>query len=240
MLISPFIPGTSELIASWLGAEDLSWASLGEFGGLKRVAKPSILFAKLEDDFIEVQRARFAGSQAEREAAEKEAAAPLSPEEFFRTRLDLRVARVESVERHPDADKLYVLALSVGGEERQIVSGLVEHYSEDQLIGQNIVLVYNLKPAKLRGIKSNGMLLAASTENEKELEVLFLPDAFPGQRLSLDGTEPPEAAVKRITIDEFFSVPMRVEDYRVMIGATGIEVGGREIRTRTLPRGSVG
>jgi methionyl-tRNA synthetase len=240
VLISPFIPGTSELIASWLGAEDLSWASLGEFGGLKRVAKPSILFTKLEDDFIEAQRARFAGSQAEREAAEKEASAPLSPEEFFRTRLDLRVARVESVERHPDADKLYVLALSVGGEERQIVSGLVEHYSEDQLIGQNIVLVYNLKPAKLRGIKSNGMLLAASTENEKELEVLFLPDASPGERLSLDGTEPPEAAVKRITIDEFFSVPMRVEDFRVMIGATGIEVGGREIRTRTLPRGSVG
>ena len=239
-LVSPFIPETSSRIAGWLGAEHLSWESLGSFGGLTKTAKPEILFAKLEDEFIEEQRARFAGSQAEREAAAREATSAPAPEEFFRTRLDLRVARIEKVEPHPNADKLYVLSLSLGDEERQIVSGLVDHYREDELINKQIILVYNLKPAKLRGIKSNGMLLAASTEEETKLEVLFVSDAAPGDRLSLAGEDPPEELPKRITIDEFFSNPIRVEDSRVMIGSAGICVAGTDLRTSILARGSVG
>ncbi len=241
VLIAPYIPETSQRIAAWLGGAGMGWEVLGHLEGIERVEKPDILFQKLEDDFIEAQRVRFAGSQAEREAAADAAeAAEPSPEEFFRERLDLRVAKIDSVEQHPDADKLYVLQLKVGEEERQIVSGLVENYTIEELEGQHIVLVYNLKPAKLRGIKSNGMLLAASTEGEKELEVIFLPEVEPGTRLSLDGEAPGETPPKRINIDTFFSVPMRVEEHRMMIGDTGINAGETLIRTSKLSRGSVG
>jgi methionyl-tRNA synthetase len=242
VLIAPYIPETSERIAGWLGMDAISWETLGEPDGISGIAKPEILFQRLEDDFIETLRERFAGSQAEREAAKKESQekAEASPEDFFRERLDLRVARIEQVEQHPNADKLYVLQLEVGEEARQIVSGLVDHYSIEELSGQHIVLVYNLKPAKLRGIKSEGMLLAASTEGEKELEVLFLPEVEPGTRLSLNGEEPESEGAKRISIDDFFSVPMRVEESTVMIGSSAVAADGTPVRTKTLARGSVG
>ena len=242
VLVAPYIPETSRKIADWLGMGEISWDCLGTPGGISGIAKPDILFQRLEDDFIETLRERFAGSQAEREAARKkeQEKTEASPEDFFRERLELRVAKIEKVEQHPNADKLYVLQLKLGEEERQIVSGLVDHYSIDDLVGQHIVLVYNLKPAKLRGIKSEGMLLAASTEDEKELEVLFLPDVEPGIRLSLNGEEPAAEGAKRISIDQFFSVPMRVEDNTVMIGTTAVAASGSPVRTKTLSRGSVG
>ncbi|WP_319417399.1 methionine--tRNA ligase [Marispirochaeta aestuarii] len=242
VLISPYIPETSDRIAGWLGMAEISWDTLGRADGITAIAKPEILFQRLEDDFIETLRERFAGSQAEREAARKEnqEKSEASPEDFFRERLDLRVARIETVEQHPDADKLYVLQLKLGEEERQIVSGLVDHYSIEDLTGRHIVLVYNLKPAKLRGIKSEGMLLAASTEGEKELEVLFLPEVAPGTRLSLDGEAAAAEGAKRISIDDFFSTPMRVEDNTVMIGSTAVAADGTPVRTKNLARGSVG
>jgi methionyl-tRNA synthetase len=77
-------------------------------------------------------------------------------------RLDLRVARVLQAERHPNAEKLLKLKIDVGGEERQIVAGIAPYYQPEQLEGRLIVVVANLKPAKLRGEWSHGMLLAAS------------------------------------------------------------------------------
>jgi methionyl-tRNA synthetase len=77
-------------------------------------------------------------------------------------RLDLRVARVRKVERHPNAEKLLMLQIDLGGEERQIIAGIAPYYEPEQLEGRLIVVVANLKPAKLRGEWSHGMLLAAS------------------------------------------------------------------------------
>lgn len=82
-------------------------------------------------------------------------------EEFGR--LDLRVARVLRVERHPNAEKLLKLQIDLGGEERQIVAGIAPYYEPEQLEGRLIVVVANLKPAKLRGEWSHGMLLAAGS-----------------------------------------------------------------------------
>jgi methionyl-tRNA synthetase len=78
-------------------------------------------------------------------------------------KVKLKTARVLSCEKHPDADKLLVLQIEVGKEERQLVAGLAEHYAPDELVGRTIVIVANLKPAKLRGKESQGMLLAANT-----------------------------------------------------------------------------
>jgi methionine--tRNA ligase beta chain len=79
--------------------------------------------------------------------------------------LDLRVAEVLEVEDHPDADKLYVLKIKIGEDERTIVAGVKKHYTKEELVGKKIVVLANLEPAVLRGVKSEGMLLAASGED---------------------------------------------------------------------------
>lgn len=79
-------------------------------------------------------------------------------------RVELRVATVLSAEPHPNADRLLVLKIDLGGEQRQLVAGIRKHYAPEELIGKKIVVVANLQPATLRGVESQGMLLAASDE----------------------------------------------------------------------------
>jgi len=76
-------------------------------------------------------------------------------------KIELKIGEIKSVDEHPKADKLYVLKVDLGDEERQLVAGLKNYYKKEDLIGKKIVVVTNLKPAKLRGVTSNGMLLAA-------------------------------------------------------------------------------
>jgi methionyl-tRNA synthetase len=85
--------------------------------------------------------------------------------EDFR-KIDLRVATVKSAEPHPNADKLLVLQVDLGGESRQICAGIRNHYAPQELVGKQIVVVANLETAKLRGLDSQGMLLAASDEDQ--------------------------------------------------------------------------
>ncbi|MDU5274078.1 MAG: methionine--tRNA ligase subunit beta, partial [Finegoldia magna] len=77
-------------------------------------------------------------------------------------KLDLRVGQIVEAKQHPDADKLLVFKVKIGEETRQIVSGIKNWYEPDDLIGKKVIVVYNLKPVKLRGVESQGMLLAAS------------------------------------------------------------------------------
>jgi methionine--tRNA ligase beta chain len=92
---------------------------------------------------------------------------------------DLRVARVLEARDHPNADRLLVMRIDLGDEERQIVGGIVGHYEPQELVNLNLVVVANLQHAKLRGEVSQGMLLAAENE-EGRLGVLLAPDAEPG------------------------------------------------------------
>jgi methionine--tRNA ligase beta chain len=80
-------------------------------------------------------------------------------------KIELRVATIKSAEPHPNADKLLVLQIDLGGETRQICAGIRNHYSAEELVGRQIVVVANLETAKLRGLDSQGMLLAASDED---------------------------------------------------------------------------
>jgi tRNA-binding protein len=86
----------------------------------------------------------------------------ISIEEF--RKLELRVGTVRSAEPHPNADKLIVLQVDLGSEQRQICAGIRNHYAPEELVGRQIVVVANLQPAKFRGLESQGMLLAASDE----------------------------------------------------------------------------
>lgn len=92
-------------------------------------------------------------------------------EEF--KKLDLRVGQIKAVKIHPNADKLYILVVDLGEGEHdiQLVAGLKEHYGEDDLIGKKIVVVRNLEPSVIRGIESQGMLLAAVFNNKVSLVV---------------------------------------------------------------------
>ena len=88
-------------------------------------------------------------------------------------KLEMIVGKVLEVERIPDADKLYKLQVDLGEEEpRQIVSGLVHYYTEDELMGRKVIVLVNLKPVKLRGEMSNGMLLCASDEDKDQCILL--------------------------------------------------------------------
>lgn len=87
-------------------------------------------------------------------------------------KLDLRVATVISVEPHPNADRLYVLQLQVGTERKQIVAGVRKFYGADELCGRKIVIVNNLEPSVIRGVESNGMLLAASNAEKTVLSLV--------------------------------------------------------------------
>jgi methionyl-tRNA synthetase len=224
------------------------------------VEKPDLLFARLEDKEIDALRIRFSGTQKERkDAADALAGAPApTPAEIagrFRAQVDLRVAKIVEIKRHPDAEKLYVETVDLGTETRTIVSGLVPHYKEEELLGRNVVLVANLKPAMLRGVESRGMLLAA--QEARVVEVLFVDHARPGDRVTLAGGAPggvpaggaPGAAASleapavpvpaEIDIDTFFSMPIAVESFRVTVGDSALECAGKPIVTAKVAKGRV-
>lgn len=93
----------------------------------------------------------------------------ISYEDF--QKLEIKVAEIESVMPHPNADRLYVLGIKVGEVRKTIVAGIRAHYTEEDLKGKKIVIIDNLQPAMIRGIESNGMLLAASDVNTLTLIV---------------------------------------------------------------------
>ncbi len=254
IMIKPFIPDTTEKIAGFLGNPEMVWNQLGVYEGIIGIEKPEILFTKLEDDFIASLRERFAGSQAERAAkdagegkVEEKTEEILSLEDQFAARVDLRVAKITAIERHPEADKLYIETLDVGEEDpRQIVSGLVPYYKEEELLGKNIILVYNLKPAKLRGVKSQGMLLAADntpegSDERGDVEVIFADWAEPGERINLKGFSVPEGdSPKRLKVNHFFDIPLKTVGNCVQVGSTALEVSGKPLITKIISNGEVG
>ena len=262
ILIAPYMPATARRIATMLNAPELSWSDLGDPRGLTRIGTPEILFEQLSDELIAELRARYSGTQAERASraqeggtmntdtvsttgGEKKEEAP-RVEERFRDTVELRAAKIIAIERHPEADKLYVEQLDDGSEEgRVIVSGLVPHYREEELLGRTIIVVANLKPAKLRGVKSHGMLLAASVpkpDGDETVEVLFVDDLAPGARLTLEGFAPntPEQPLPRLKADRFFEIPINAKGGTVYIGDARLMAGDSPVTTKVVSDGEVG
>ncbi|MCL2481524.1 MAG: methionine--tRNA ligase subunit beta, partial [Spirochaetaceae bacterium] len=195
---------------------------------------------KLEDDLINDLREKFKGSQKERKENEEKVLEKAEPKEkVFSETVDLRVAKIKEIKRHPEAEKLYIEIIDLGnGEERQIVSGLVPYYKEEELLGRNVIVVYNLKPAKLRGIESNGMLLAANDDNT--VEVLFVPDAAPGDRVLPAGYKALEEEIKKISIDKFFETELEAKDNIIYCGCAPLVCGNSNIKTEKVSKGKVG
>jgi methionyl-tRNA synthetase len=261
VMIEPYMPQAAERIAGFFGLSfgkslvyrkeegRLSWDSIGKAEGAERVLNCEVLFAKLEDDRIAGLRERYSGSQKEREEKKGEEGnlpAPVEPPELrFPKTMDLRVAKIVKIERHPKADKLYIETLDIAGEERVIVSGLVPFYKEEELLHKHIIVAYNLKPAKLRGVESRGMLLAASDrvidgegKETERVEVLDASGVPTGTRVAIEGGAdgvPPQ----EIDIDAFFSVPLEVIDNRVLVNGKVLTLDGKPVMTSRITRGGV-
>ena len=105
----------------------------------------------------------------------------ISIDEF--RKIELKVATIKHAEPHPNADRLMVLKIDLGSEERQLVAGIKGHYAAEDLIGRQIVVVANLEPAKLRGIESQGMMLAA-TDNDRIVILNPEKPVSPGAKVS--------------------------------------------------------
>lgn len=246
IMIGPYMPNTSQKILSWLGNEGADWNQIETFSGVETVGDVDYLFTKLDDDLIETLRTKYAGSQDERKEKQmpdtQETSIPLSQE--FARKVSLKVAKITNVERHPGGDKLYILTLDIGEEEpRTIVSSIVPYYKEDELLNQNIVVVSNLKPANFRGVKSRGMLLAASDkedENHETCEVIFVPTLEPGMELLPEGTEAPAEPRTYVKAEHFFAMPMYAENGIVKIDGKVIAHDGTPMTVKQYVDGPIG
>lgn len=189
ILLQPYMPEITAQIAQQMNIQQLSWNDLGkQLPKQAKITNPQALFAKLEDKEIQAFRTQFAGKQNAQQQ-----------EQSNKNPLDLRVAKIKTVEQHPDADKLFIIQLDVGTEKRTIVSGLAPYYQKEELLNKHIILVANLQAAKLRGVLSQGMLLAA--ENKKgEVGVVVAPHAQPGTRVHIENQveDPKEITIKQV------------------------------------------
>ncbi len=189
ILISPLMPETSKKINSIFGVPEISFDD-----GIKYsypcngniIGEIPILFARIDEKkyFAELEKKAKEAKKAEKivKKEEKKEDAPqiIGIEDF--AKIDLRVGLIKECIKAENSDKLLVLQIDMGTEIRQVVSGIAKFYTPDELIGKKVVVVSNLKPVKLRGIDSNGMILAADTDDG--VKVLFADDnANPGSKV---------------------------------------------------------
>lgn len=169
ILLKPYLPETAEKILQSLNTEKTSEDDL-TFGllenGSKITDKPEILFARLKEEEVMAKVEEIQNRiKKEVKEAKKEVKGEVTIDDF--AKLDLRVGKVLSCEKHPDADKLLILTVDLGeGKTRQIVSGLAASYTPGQMIGKHVVVIANLAKATIRGEESNGMLLAGKENGQ--------------------------------------------------------------------------
>ncbi|MBC1373630.1 methionine--tRNA ligase [Listeria booriae] len=189
VMLKPFLTQCPEGIFTQLGVEDESlkdWASISGYGKIptstKVVAKGTPIFPRLDaaEEVAYIQEQMKATAPAPATEPEPSVVALETPEigiEDF-DKIDLRVGEVKQIEKVKKADKLLCFQLDLGeGKLRQVLSGIAEFYEPEELIGKKVIVVSNLKPVKLRGLMSEGMIL--SGEKDGELRIIEASDALP-------------------------------------------------------------
>lgn len=194
ILISPFIPLTAPKIWTQLGItdnfSDMRLTDAQQWGRLAAgtvVTKPEPIFPRIEEDKEEEEAAQVTAESDVKPAPVSAPAAEAAPAEGTEisidefAKMDLRVASVIACEKVKGADKLLLLTVDLGYEQRTVVSGIAQHYTPEELVGKSVVLVANLKPAKIRGIVSRGMVLAGTHDNRVIL--VDAPGLAPGSKV---------------------------------------------------------
>jgi methionyl-tRNA synthetase len=193
VLLIPFMPRTPERIWRQLGISEETgihtWQSIQSFGAMPaggQTAVGEVLFPRLElteagDGPVRQATKKDKPAEQKEEKAVEQAEGLISIDEF--ARVDLRVAEITAAEAIPGADKLLKLTVWLGMEERQVVAGIARHYTPEELPGKRVLFVANLKPAKLRGIRSEGMLLAASDETGRLVLATTEAPIAPGSKV---------------------------------------------------------
>jgi methionyl-tRNA synthetase len=202
-LVDPVMPGSADRIRTMLGTAPESWVGLkaGTLTPGLALGRIDPLFPRMEHSVEELRAMASSETESGQPAAQQtpaanQATAPasatppapaaagsdrISIDDFMK--IDLRVAKVLTAEKVPNSRKLVKMTIDVGTEQRTLVAGIAEAYEPEQLVGRTIVMVFNLKPAKLMGIESNGMVLAASPDGGKPTLVTFDQEVAPGTKV---------------------------------------------------------
>jgi methionyl-tRNA synthetase len=200
ILIKPFMPNTAKEITKQVVIDEIgsSFGSAGKWGVLAldcTTVKGAQLFPRLdllkELEALEAKDVSPQGEPEKEPDSTQTKSAPITGitqigqiniEDF--AKVDLRIARITACEKVPKSDKLLKLQLEIAGENRQVVSGISKWYTPEALLGKKVVVVYNLKPVKLRGVESQGMILAADVSDDN-VKVLLIDDSIPtGAKIS--------------------------------------------------------
>ncbi|MBO7168769.1 MAG: methionine--tRNA ligase subunit beta, partial [Rikenellaceae bacterium] len=171
VVIEPFMPFTTAKLLRMLGVESISWEKAGANDILAAghtLGKAELLFEKIEDSVIEAQVAKLQAAKAANEAAAKPVEpqkAEISFDDF--EKLDIRIGTVVEAEKVAKTKKLLKLLVDTGIDRRTIVSGIAEHFSPEELVGRQVMVLVNLAPRELKGIESRGMILMAEDATGK-------------------------------------------------------------------------
>ena len=171
--IEPFMPFTARKIRDMLAVGELGWEQLGStdlVAAGHRIAKPELLFEKIEDEAIRRQLDKLVAAKEANAAAEntqnvEKQKDNVSFDEFGR--MDIRVSTILAAEKVAKTKKLLKLTVDTGIDRREIVSGIAEHFAPEELVGRQVLVLVNLAPRELKGILSNGMILMAEDAGGK-------------------------------------------------------------------------
>ena len=231
VLIGPFLPGTSVEMMRQLGVDSLGWNDIGKpLSEGHKIGEPKTIFKKIEPK--------------KTEELPKEATPSFAD-------IDLEVGEILSIEKHPNAEKLFVEKVRLSDGVRQIVSGLAEYYYPEELLGKKVVILKNLAPAKLRGVESQGMLLAADGREyaiprsghgapleHGAVEVIFCASSKVGEKVLRKGEK--NTPKNLITISEFSKIKIEVKDFFVVCEGKPLATSGEDLRMKNVKEGEVG
>ena len=207
ILIEPILPDFSLKLQQQLNLTSLKWEDIRFELKNHKIGKDEILIKKMEVKQIEEAKQEFS--------------------------LNLKVAKIIDIKEHPNADKLYILDIDLGTEKRQLVAGLKGYYPIDGLKNKKIIVVTNLKYAKLRGIESQGMLLAG--DDGTSVGVLTVEKSSPGDKVYFEGFE---NSNKELGFDEFLKISMIVKNSKVYFENKELKTDKEIIRIERVKDGA--
>lgn len=164
-IVESFLPDTAQKLRDFLAIESISWENAANSGNIPvghEINKPSLLFEKIEDSQVEFQLEKLRKAKEANELADFSAASQKDNIEFDDfTKMDIRVGTIIAAEKMAKTKKLLKLVVDTGIDKRTVVSGIAEYYEPEKIIGQQVCILINLAPRKIRGIESQGMILMA-------------------------------------------------------------------------------